>query len=78
MITYEEAKEIAVEIAGQIGATLDVAKEWPQAYVFDDSKHQYAGWIPMVIQKSDGGKYGYWHYMNEHNLKSDDLKDIPF
>lgn len=30
---------------------------------FNDSKHIYAGWIPIVIRKSDGHRVHYGEYM---------------
>lgn len=54
MVSYEEAKKIALEILGDMAVHIDEAFETEDAYIFNDSKHEYAGWIPIVIGKSDG------------------------
>lgn len=79
MITYEDAKERALEIAEQVGVSINCAKELPDAYVFDDTENEYAGWAPMVIRKSDGMKFPYWHYIQDNNVDvKKDMKEIPF
>ena len=54
MISYEKAKSIAMKQAALIGATLDTAAEFETFYMFDDSKNEYCGWIPMAVFKEDG------------------------
>ena len=54
MVNYEEAKKIALEILGDMAVHIDEAFETEDAYIFNDSKHEYVGWIPIVIGKSDG------------------------
>lgn len=54
MVSYEEAKKIALEILGDMAVHIDEAFETEDAYIFNDSKHEYAGWIPIVIGESDG------------------------
>ena len=47
-------------------ALLDAQKEafeTEDAYIFNDSKHIYDGWIPIVIRKSDGHRVHYGEYM---------------
>lgn len=51
MVNYEEAKKIALEILGDMAVHIDEAFETEDAYIFNDSKHEYVGWIPIVIGK---------------------------
>lgn len=54
MVNYEEAKKIALESLGEMAIHINEAFETEDAYIFNDSKHIYDGWIPIVIRKSDG------------------------
>ena len=63
MVHYEEAKTIALELLGDMAVHIDVAFETEDAFIFNDSKHEYAGWIPIVIGKSDGHRIHYSEYM---------------
>ena len=63
MVNYEEAKKIALEILGDMAVHIDEAFETEDAYIFNDSKHEYVGWIPIVIAKSDGHRIHYGEYM---------------
>ena len=63
MVSYEEAKKIALEILGDMAVHIDEAFETEDAYIFNDSKHEYVGWIPIVIGKSDGHRINYGEYM---------------
>ncbi|WP_295134410.1 hypothetical protein [uncultured Catenibacterium sp.] len=63
MVNYEEAKKIALEILGDMAVHIDEAFETEDAYIFNDSKHEYVGWIPIVIGKSDGHRIHYGEYM---------------
>lgn len=79
MITYEEAKKIALEHIEVFGAPINTAGELPEAYVFDDSEHEYVGWIPFAVLKEDGSIMNLWHYIYEtKNITYDDIKVIPF
>lgn len=78
MVTYEEAKKIALDIMEQVGFPINSAKELPEAYVFDDAEHEYLGYLPMVIRKSDGKAVNYWQYRMQNNIKEEDVKEIPF
>lgn len=51
MVNYEEAKKIALESLGEMAIHINEAFETEDAYIFNDSKHIYAGWIPIVIRK---------------------------
>lgn len=63
MVTYEEAKKKALELLGDMAVHIDEAFETEDAYIFNDSKHEYVGWIPIVIGKSDGHRINYGEYM---------------
>lgn len=63
MVNYEEAKKITLEILGDMAVHIDEAFETEDAYIFNDSKHEYVGWIPIVIGKSDGHRIHYGEYM---------------
>lgn len=63
MVSYEEAKKIALELLGDMAVYIDEAFETEDAYIFNDSKHEYVGWIPIVIAKSDGHRIHYGEYM---------------
>lgn len=78
MITYEKAKEIALERAEEAGVRINRARELPHAYIFDDSEKEYLGLLPFVIRKSDGKAFNYWHYMQQTDSKGDDIKEITF
>ena len=78
MITYEEAKNIALERTKQAGVPINYAGELPHAYIFDDSENMYDGLLPMVVRKSDGKAFNYWQYMRQTNSNGNDIKDIPF
>ncbi len=78
MITYEEAKKIAIDVTKQAGLTINKVGELPHAYIFDDADHVYEGMLPMVVRKSDGKALNCWHYMMQTNSKWDDVKEIPF
>ena len=63
MVSYEEAKKKALELLGDMAVHIDEAFETEDAYIFNDSKHEYVGWIPIVIGKSDGHRINYGEYM---------------
>ena len=63
MVNYEEAKNIALELLGEMAVHINEAFETEDAYIFNDSEHEYAGWIPVVIRKSDGRRINYGEYM---------------
>lgn len=63
MVNYEEAKKIALESLGEMAIHINEAFETEDAYIFNDSKHIYDGWIPIVIRKSDGHRVHYGEYM---------------
>ena len=78
MVTYEEAKQIALERAEAAGVSINWAGELPHAYVFNDAEQEYVGLLPFVVRKSDGKAFNYWHYMTQTNSNADAIKDIPF
>lgn len=43
MVNYEEAKKIALESLGEMAIHINEAFETEDAYIFNDSKHIYAG-----------------------------------
>ena len=43
MVSYEEAKTIALELLGDMAVHIDEAFETEDAYIFNDSKHEYVG-----------------------------------
>lgn len=63
MLSCEEAKKIALGVLGDMAVHIDEAFETEDAYIFNDSKHEYVGWIPIVIGKSDGHRIHYGEYM---------------
>lgn len=78
MIRYEEAKKKAVEIIQEVGLEINRAGELPDAYVFNDTMHEYDGLLPMVIRKSDGRAVSYWQYLNQTHVSGDDIKEMKF
>lgn len=78
MVSYEEAKKNALDIMNKVGFPINWAGELPDAYVFDDADNMYDGYLPMVIRKSDGKAVNYWQYMQQNNIKGNDIKEIPF
>ena len=78
MITYEQAKEIALERAEAAGVPVNSVRELPHAYIFDDSEHEYDGMMPFVVRKSDGRTFNYWQYMQQTNSNGDDAQERPF
>lgn len=46
MVSYEEAKKIALEILGDMAVHIDEAFETEDAYIFNDSKH-----IPNIYMR---------------------------
>lgn len=78
MVTYEKAKEIALEALGEFGTNINEVFETDGAYIFNDRDNIYAGRIPIVIRKSDGKALNYWRYMNQCGITLDDAKEIDF
>lgn len=78
MISYEEARDIAIAQAKAVGLEVNRVRELPRAYIFDDAHHQYDGLLPMVVQKTDGRVLNYWQYIMRNNIKGKDIKEIPF
>ena len=42
MVNYEEAKKIALESLGEMAIHINEAFETEDAYIFNDSEHEYA------------------------------------
>lgn len=78
MISYEEAKKIALDKTKQAGLEINTAGEFEGAYMFDDSEHQYDGMLPIVIKKENGKAVNYWAYLNQAKEYADNMKEIPF
>lgn len=78
MVSYEEAKKKALELLGDMAVHIDEAFETEDAYIFNDSKHEYVGWIPIVIGKSDGHRIHYGEYMLGDNQTWTYKKKIKF
>ena len=78
MITYDEAKKIALEVADNAGVEINWCGELPHAYIFDDSKQVYEGVLPFVVRKSDGKVFNSWHYMNQTKSNWNNVKEIKF
>ena len=78
MVHYEEAKNIALELLGEMAVHIDEAFETEDAYIFNDSKHDYVGWIPIVIGKRDGHRIHYGEYMLGDNETWTYKKKIKF
>lgn len=78
MLSYESAKKKAIEVTQEAGVVVNWAGELPDAYVFNDSEHQYDGLLPIVIRKSDGKAFNYWHYLVQANEYSEHVKELKF
>lgn len=78
MVNYEEAKKIALESLDEMAVHIDEAFETEDAYIFNDSKHIYAGCIPVVIGKSDGRRIHYGEYMLGDDQTWTYMKKIKF
>lgn len=59
----KKQRKKALELLGDMAVHIDEAFETEDAYIFNDSKHEYVGWIPIVIGKSDGHRINYGEYM---------------
>lgn len=78
MVTYSEAKKIALARAENAGVSINWVGELPHAYIFDDSTMQYDGLLPFVVRKKDGKVFNSWHYMNKTKSNWNDVKEIEF
>ena len=78
MMTYEQAKEIALAKAKNAGVNINWVGELSHAYIFNDATMGYEGLLPFVIRKSDGAAFNAWHYMNKTKSNWNDVKEIEF
>ena len=78
MLSYEECKKIALEYAEYHNVVLDKAYSLGNGFIFDDSKNEYEGPFPVVVDAITGDIYGLWRYLNEKNLYLDNMKEHEF
>lgn len=77
-ISYERAKELAIENTNRLGATINSAGEFPDAYVFWNKTRECKGVLPIVIKKNGGEAVNYWNYLVSEKLNEDDMKERAF
>lgn len=77
MISYEKSKQIAVDKAKQYNVVIDKAYKLKDAFVFENSKDDIVGVLPIVVDK-EGVCHGLWQYINDNNLTMDDMIECEF
>ena len=78
MLPYQECKNIALESAKEYGISIDKAYSIGKDYVFEDSKEEHIGILPIVVSNKDGKCSGLWAYINRYNMSMDDMQEIDF
>ena len=78
MKTYDECKKIAEEYTEGNVFSVNTAYEGKDAFVFDNDKETFAGFVPFVVDKTTGAITNLWHYLNSANLTMDDFKEITY
>ena len=77
MLSYEECKDIAVQIASGHDAKLAKAYQIRNDYVFE-AAGEWVGVFPVVVFAENGDTMGLWHYLNRFDLTWDDMVEITF
>lgn len=78
MLSYEECKKAAVKKAEEHGIELDTAYSIGQDFVFESSKEECIGILPVVVSRKDGQCMGLWPYLNQHDMSMDDMQKVDF
>ena len=78
MLSYQQCKNIAVEALKEYGIEIDKAYSIGKDYVFEDSKEEHMGILPIVVSSKDGKCIGLWAYLNRYDMSMDDMRDIDF
>lgn len=78
MLSYEECKKTALKKAEECGIELDTAYSIGQDFVFESSKEEYIGILPVVVSSKDGQCMGLWPYLNQRDMSMDDMEKIDF
>ena len=76
MLTREECKAIALEKLDGYGIELDKVSTLKNAFVFENSKEEYMGILPIVVDTETGETSGLWHYLGKHDLTMDDIEEV--
>ena len=72
MLSYEECKSIAAQIASGHDAKLVKAYQIRNDYVFE-AAGEWAGVFPVVVFSENGDTMGLWQYLERFDLTWDDL-----
>lgn len=78
MFDYKKCKSIALGKAKDYNTTVDTAYKIGDDYVFENSKEEVLGVLPVVISSSNGACYSLWHYLNLKDKTMDDMEPIDF
>ena len=76
MLNYEECRERAINKANRYNTVIDKAYKLGESYVFDNSKEEFVGVLPVVVNPNNGEVSGLWNYLNEADLTMDDMQEI--
>lgn len=77
MLTYSECKSIAQGKALTVNAIIDKAYSLGGNYVFD-TKEEYIGIFPIVVDTANGNIYRLWQFLNEYDMSMDDMQEVDF
>lgn len=78
MLNYGECKVKAEERAAAFNATIDKAYKIGSDYVFENSKEEYIGVLPLVVDTETGAIKGLWQYLLDKDMTMDDMTEIEF
>lgn len=80
MVSYQEAKEIALSYVEDTPKEINAAYETKDAYVFDNTKVMYTNQVPFVITKKKGDIFNQFMYFKDHKIAWDDkyMKELDF
>jgi len=74
MITFEQAKEIALSYVEGTAVILNSVYETDNIFIFDDEREaiHHTNIVPLVVSKDNGSCHGQFVYFNEHNIEWSD------
>lgn len=80
MVSYQEAKEIALSYVEGTPKEINAAYETKDAYVFDNTEVMYTNQVPFVVTKKKGDIFNQFMYFADHNIAWDDkhMKELDF
>lgn len=77
MLSYEECKNIAAQIARDHNATLVEAYQIQDDYAFE-AAGEWAGVFPIIVLSENGDTMGLWHYLDRFDLTWADMVELPW